>query len=172
MTRIGRGTWKGHVLRSSASRVRPTPSRLREAVFSILGGDLSGAVFWDLFCGSGAMGLEALSCRADRSVFVDSNPASLEGIRRFLRERDAVESADLVRKTLPGDLRSLAGPAGTVYIDPPYRCGSVYSWIGSVPWDELIAPGGRLMVEAGRADALPGWEKRRYGSSWLFIRAF
>jgi len=170
LTRIGRGTWKGHVLRPSASGVRPTPSMLREAVFSILGGDLSGMVFWDLFCGSGAMGLEALSCGAVKSVFVDRNKENLQSVHRFLKQREADASGELVRKTLPCDLSGLSGPPGVVYMDPPYRDGSIYSWIGSLPWAGLASAGAVIMAEAGSSEALPGWEKRRYGSSWLFIK--
>lgn len=169
MTRIGRGTWKGHVLRPPSTGVRPTSSRMREAIFSILGGDLQGALFWDLFCGSGAMGLEALSCGASLSVFVDSVQGNLHGVHRFLRERSATGSAELIRMTLPGDLRRLPGPPDAVFLDPPYRLDGIYSWIGSFPWDDLAAPGAVVLAEAGDPNALPGWEKRRYGSSWLFI---
>lgn len=170
MTRIGRGTWKGHVLRPCFSGVRPTSSMMREAVFSILGGDLGGLVFWDLFCGTGAMGLEALSCGAVKSVFVDSNQANLSSIVRFLEKRSSRLRGETLRRTLPGDLTGLSGPPGAVYLDPPYSAANVYSWIGSLPWENICAPGAAIMAEAGTADALTGWEKRRYGSSWLFIK--
>lgn len=139
-------------------------------MFSILGGDLSGAVFWDLFCGTGAMGLEALSCDAALSVFVDSSQAALEGVGRFLAARDARDRGRLERKTLPFDLASLPGPAEAVFLDPPYRLSGIYSWIESVRWSDLVSPGAIVMAESGSSDSLPGWEKRRYGSSWLFIR--
>lgn len=170
MTRIGRGTWKGHVLRPCASGVRPTSSRMREAVFSILGGDLEGMVFWDLFSGTGAMGLEALSCGASKSVFVDSNQANLITIVQFLEEHGNRQNGEVLRRILPGDLSGLSGPPGAVYLDPPYRASEVYSWIGSLAWEEICTPGATVMAEAGGGDALDGWEKRRYGSSWLFIR--
>ena len=170
MTRIGRGTWKGHVLRPCAAGVRPTSSMMREAVFSILGGDLEGMVFWDLFCGTGAMGLEALSCGAAKSVFVDSNQSNLTTINQFLDRHESRQRGETLRRTLPGDVTGFSGPPGAVYLDPPYRASEVYSWIGSLSWESICAPGAVIMAEAGGADALPGWEKRRYGSSWLFIR--
>lgn len=142
---------------------------MREAVFSILGGDLEGSLFWDLFCGTGAFGLEALSCGASKSVFVDSSQGNLHSIHQFLKDRNSAFKAELVRKTLPGDLTGLSGPPDVVFIDPPYRESGIYSWIGSVPWGELAAPGAVIMAESGSSQALPGWEKRRYGSSWLFI---
>jgi len=170
LTRIGRGTWKGHVLRPCVSGVRPTSSMMREAVFSILGGDLGGMIFWDLFCGTGAMGLEALSCGALKSVFIDSNQANLNSIIRFLERHEGRQLGETLRRTLPGDLTGLTGPPGAVYLDPPYRASEVYSWIGSLPWEDVCAPGAVIMAEAGGPGALPDWEKRRYGSSWLFIR--
>lgn len=126
-------------------------------------------VFWDLFCGTGALGLEALSIGASRAVFVDSSAEHLRGVHAFLRSRNALDRADLVRKTLPGSLVDLYGPPGVVYLDPPYRDESVYSWIRSLPWGDLTASGARIFVEAGKPDTLPEWERRRYGSSWLFI---
>lgn len=143
---------------------------MREAVFSILGEDIGGVVFWDLFCGTGAMGLEALSCGAGKSVFVDSNQANLNTIMDFLGQRSGRHLGETVRRRLPGELTGLSGPPGAVYLDPPYSAANVYSWIGSLPWEDICAPGAAIMAEAGTGDALRGWEKRRYGSSWLFIK--
>lgn len=138
-------------------------------MFSILGSDLSGAVFWDLFCGTGAMGLEALSCGAVFSVFVDSSQAALDGIGRFLASRGSLEKGRLERRRLPADLASLPGPADAVFLDPPYRLSGIYSWIESIRWSGLVSKGAMIMAESGSPDSLPGWEKRRYGSTWLFI---
>jgi 16S rRNA (guanine966-N2)-methyltransferase len=143
---------------------------MREAVFSILGGDLEGMIFWDLFCGTGAMGLEALSCGAAKSVFVDSNQANLTSIIQFLEKHMSRQCGEALRRTLPGDVTGFSGPPGAVFLDPPYGASEVYSWIGSLQWEGICAPGAVIMAEAGGPGALSGWEKRRYGSSWLFIK--
>ena len=104
--------------------VRPTSDRVREAIFDILGsqGGVEGLSVVDLFCGSGALGVEALSRGAASTTFVDLDPDALAAVRRNL---DAVglgdEPATLVRAALPGWLGSAAaGPFDLALCDPPY----------------------------------------------------
>ena len=85
MLRIGRGIWRGRILRPDLKGVRPTPSRVREALMSILASRMKDAVAWDLFSGSGAFGIECLSCGAAEAVFLDRSPANLMLITKFLR---------------------------------------------------------------------------------------
>jgi 16S rRNA (guanine966-N2)-methyltransferase len=116
--RVVAGDFKGRRLYAPrGGRTRPTADRVREALFSMLG-DVTGARVLDLFAGSGALGIEALSRGAASAVFVDSDPRAVAAIRRNLA---SVGAAGEVRRQ--DVLRFLAGRAGKfelVLVDPPY----------------------------------------------------
>jgi 16S rRNA (guanine(966)-N(2))-methyltransferase RsmD len=150
---------------------RPTADRVREALFSVLG-DVSGLTVLDLFAGSGALGIEALSRGAARAVFVERAAPALTALRANL---DALRiEADTHR----GDARTFVRNASSaghtydlVFLDPPYReaerLGSELE-LGSV-----IAPDGRLVTESDRrsplAIDLPLHFERRYGDTLIRI---
>ena len=118
--RVVAGTLGGRRLRvPRGTRTRPTADRVREALFSILG-DMSGVQVLDLFAGSGALGIEALSRGAAAAVFVDSARQSVEAIRRNLSEL-SLEAA-VHRRDALAFLGAAAGTArfGLVFVDPPY----------------------------------------------------
>jgi 16S rRNA (guanine966-N2)-methyltransferase len=104
--------------------VRPTSDRVREAIFDILGsrGGVDGLTVVDLFCGSGALGVEALSRGAASSTFVDLDPDALAAVRQNLAAVGLDgEPATLVRAALPGWLASAAaGSFDLALCDPPY----------------------------------------------------
>ena len=95
--RVVAGTYGGRRLRAPrGSRTRPTADRVREALFSMLG-DLAGARVLDLYAGSGALGIEALSRGAESAVFVDRDPAAVAAITRNLDDL-GVAGAEVVRR--------------------------------------------------------------------------
>ena len=106
------------------ARTRPTASRVREALFNILGPP-AGPVL-DLYAGTGALGMEALSRGAPRAVFVERDPAALSALRRNLREMRMEDRADVLAADVRAALRRLAtesertGPYSWVFLDPPY----------------------------------------------------
>ena len=168
MIRLGRGTWKGHVLRP-AFKCRPTTSRVREAVLDILGpGWMEGRRVWDLYAGSGAVGLEALGCGAAIAAFIDINPRACAMIRRFLRERDALDRALILRGDVLKRLDGIGFMPDLVFADPPYDRREAYEWLARLPWNDIVAPGGRIFVEAGPDTEMAGWRRRTYGGSLLF----
>jgi 16S rRNA (guanine(966)-N(2))-methyltransferase RsmD len=123
--RVIAGEYKGRWLRYPEDRtVRPTMQRTKSSIFETLKDGLRGRVFVDLFCGAGAMGIEALSRGARFVHFVDTNRAALDFLRRNLDtcgvapERFHIHAADVFRLLRSGILRD-AG-AGIVHIDPPY----------------------------------------------------
>lgn len=127
--RIVGGRWRGRVLRAPrGDATRPTSDRVREALFDALcarlGSDLGGAVVLDLYAGTGALGLEALSRGASRAVFVESLRAALD----VLTENVAALGAGVAATVVSGDAagtglaRAAAlGPYSLLLIDPPYR---------------------------------------------------
>jgi len=134
---------------------RPTTDRVREAIFNSLGsaGVLDGALVADLFAGSGAIGIEALSRGAERCVFVERDRAALRALDDNLDSLDLRERS----KVLSSDALSVASilDADIVFADPPYDFDD---------WDELL---GRLsadlvVAESGRPITAPeGWESTR-----------
>jgi 16S rRNA (guanine966-N2)-methyltransferase len=150
--------------------VRPTSDRVREAIFDILGsqGGVEGLSVVDLFCGSGALGVEALSRGAASSTFVDLDPDALAAVRRNL---DAVglgdETTTLVRAALPGWLESAAaGPFDLALCDPPYKFEGWPALLGALRADAVV-------TESAAPIALPEtWvvaRERRYGGTLVTV---
>lgn len=100
--------------------VRPTPARAREALFSLLGRDLEGHVFLDLFAGAGTVGLEAVSRGVNRSIFVEQDRRALRALRQNIEKLgcwDRCEVIDLPVGLLPVDTYARAT---VIFLDPPY----------------------------------------------------
>jgi 16S rRNA (guanine966-N2)-methyltransferase len=162
--RIVGGEFRGRRLVSPKdSRVRPTADRVREAWMSILGGDLAGAGVLDLFAGSGALGLEALSRGAESATFVELNPPSLKA----LEENIAALSLDAVATVHRGDAIRFAERLperafDIVFADPPYTIDYAERLVGLF----RRHPFGRILsVEHPSNLALPGDDTRRYGDT-------
>lgn len=116
--RVVAGHYKGRRLQvPKGAATRPTSDRVREALFSVLGA-IDGAHVLDLFAGSGALGIEALSRDAGSATFVDNDPKAVESIRRNLTAIGV--EAEVQRRDAVAFLRSAAGPYDLVFIDPPY----------------------------------------------------
>lgn len=169
MLRIGRGIWHGQVLRPDLKGVRPTPSRVREALMSILYHRLPGAVVWDLFSGSGAFGIECLSCGASKAVFVDHSTKNLSLISAFLKVKEDEIQFQTVKGKLPGALEQLSPPADIVFMDPPYDSPCIYSWINDHDWTTEVSPGGIVIAESGGRKFGENWVSRKYGDTFLHL---
>jgi 16S rRNA (guanine966-N2)-methyltransferase len=122
--KIAGGLYKGRIIKAPKIRnIRPSTEKIRESIFSALGADIIEASIADLFCGSGALGLEALSRGACQALFVDSNYGSIVAVRENIRRLD-VESISAVMTMNVFNLRPkhLQG-IGIIFADPPYRAG-------------------------------------------------
>lgn len=121
--RVISGTAKGRILRSvPGPGTRPITDRAKSALFSILGNDLSGTTFLDLFAGTGQIGIEALSRGAERAVFVELGSAALRTIRENLRLTGLEARAEVVHQDVFAYLMRPPEPFDTVYVAPPqYR---------------------------------------------------
>jgi 16S rRNA (guanine966-N2)-methyltransferase len=124
--RVIAGSARGTRLGRVPAGVRPVSDRVREGLFSSLGGRLEGARVLDLYAGTGALGIEALSRGAEDAVFVDASPAAVTAVRdnlarTGLEDRATVHRSD-VRRFLE---REAADPEGfdLVFLDPPYESG-------------------------------------------------
>lgn len=172
--RIVGGTLGGRVLRAPrGAATRPTSEKVREAVFQILG-DPAGARVLDLFAGSGALGIEALSRGAAHATFVDSGRPALEAVRGNLAalgvgDRASVIAADAIAFAR----RPPAEPWTLVFLDPPYASELGARALEAIPIAAL-APGAVIVVEHDRrhpppdaAGSLLRTDQRRYGDTHL-----
>jgi len=104
--------------------LRPTPDRLREALFNVLAPRIGGAVFVDAYAGSGAVGIEALSRGAVRAVFLEKHPAAVRVIRENLAALGIEDRSQLVQGAAVPALKRF--PADIYFLDPPYTAGLEY----------------------------------------------
>ncbi len=164
MTRIISGEFGGRRLVTPADRrVRPTADRVREAWFSILGPRIVDAVVADLFAGSGALGLEAISRGARHATLVDLNRPSLEAIRANVEALGVGDRVSVVRGDVFRFLAGISGRAFTVALaDPPYGLGlaeRVVARFRDAPFADLLA------IEHRTDDILPEGSTRGYGDT-------
>jgi 16S rRNA (guanine966-N2)-methyltransferase len=172
--RIVAGRFGGRRLAAPrAAATRPTADRVREALFSVLG-DVGGARVLDLFAGSGALGLEALSRGAAEATFVDSSPAAIRAVRANL------EALGLQAEVRRADARAFLRAARTAgrqydlaFLDPPYRRAAALAADLDRALPALLAPAARVVVETDRRAplplSLPLLEERRYGDTLIRI---
>ena len=182
--RIVGGRLRGRALAVPRSQaIRPTAERLREALFNILvhgcGDPVTGGRVLDLFAGTGALGLEALSRGADFALFVDDAAAARALIRENVAALGLGGVSRIFRRdaTRLGDAQRLA-PFSLVFLDPPYGRGLAQSALASAQAGGWITPGALIVVEevAKAAFAAPAGmeelDRRTYDDSELiFVRS-
>jgi 16S rRNA (guanine(966)-N(2))-methyltransferase RsmD len=140
--RVIGGEFRSRVLKSVPGlEVRPTPDRLREALFNILAPRVGGVVFADLYAGSGAVGIEALSRGASRTIFVEQNRAAVHVIRQNLKSLDLEARAQVLQGKAAALLAGIK--ADIVFLDPPYALEAEYETVltklGAKPPSLVIA---------------------------------
>jgi 16S rRNA (guanine966-N2)-methyltransferase len=173
--RVVGGLLGGRPLSAPRGRgTRPTPERVREAVFSILA-DVHGDTVLDLFAGSGAMAIEAISRGAGHATLVDSSPAAIAAIRRNVAALD-LSAEVLHQKALPflRNARTYARQYDLVFLDPPYRQAAALGRELAQALMPVLTPGARVVVESDRRAplklALPASsDERRYGDTLIEI---
>jgi 16S rRNA (guanine966-N2)-methyltransferase len=157
-------------------KVRPTSDRVREAIFSALGERVVDARVLDLYCGTGALAIEALSRGASAAVLVDrdTRPA-LGNVRRLgLEERAELVRAEAGRWLEQVSASPAAGKFDLVFVDAPYRLADPVAQDLNIHLPHLLAAGGRAVVESGarrplRIDSLEPLRQRRYGAADVTI---
>ena len=175
--RVVAGELKGQKLVAPQGwKVRPTSERVREAVFSTLGERVADAVVLDLYCGTGALAIEALSRGAARATLVDrdTRPALGNVERLGLGDR-----ARLVRADAGSWLASVSNQAerfDIVFVDAPYRVAPDLAAELDTHLPGVLAPGGRAVIESGArrpltVKTLQRLRQRRYGAADVSIYA-
>jgi 16S rRNA (guanine(966)-N(2))-methyltransferase RsmD len=162
--RVIAGTYRSRILKSlKGLALRPTSDRLRETLFNILGAGVSGSRFLDIFAGTGAIGIEALSRGASHVTFVENHPPAVALIRRNLESLQVksgatIVAADALRalETLNAKKKSLEAPFEYVFVDPPYAAAADYArvlhFLGT---STFLVPGAIVIVEHHHKFNLP-----------------
>jgi 16S rRNA (guanine966-N2)-methyltransferase len=184
MTRIISGKWKSRVLRVPQTVTRPTASRVREAIFSTVAheiGSLSDLHVLDLYAGSGALGIEAISRGARNAVFVESDRKAVSTIESNLGGLGQINTR-VIRNNVATYVgqRSADGPFDLVFIDPPYAIvdAVVEDHVAALASNGLLNPDALVVVER-EAKSLLEWpegfdtqEPRIYGDTSVWYGRF
>ncbi|QUS35961.1 16S rRNA (guanine(966)-N(2))-methyltransferase RsmD [Falsirhodobacter algicola] len=159
-----------------AAHLRPTSDRVREAIFNLLvnggyGDPLTGARVLDLFAGTGALGLEALSRGAARASFVEDGTAGRALLRRNVEITRSQGITDIWRRDATRMGENRGAPYDLVFLDPPYGKGLGEQALASCRAGGWLAPGCLIVWEEGTAPAAPeGFtlhDQRRYGETHI-----
>jgi 16S rRNA (guanine966-N2)-methyltransferase len=176
--RITGGFLKNQSLKTpKGSATRPTSEKLRQSVFNICQHHVDKAQFLDLFAGSGAMGIEALSRGATEATFIEKNPLAIKALRENLNDLDLSPLSTLYAGDVFTLIHKLKGKSfDLIYIDPPYEKGLAEKTLALVDSHRLLSEGGLLFLEeSGNKELvfpelthLEVKKKRKVGSTFLY----
>lgn len=127
--------------------MRPTHDRVKEAVFSMLTGQVAGASVLDLFTGSGALAVEALSRGADSAVLVDASQMSLNTARANLEKTRLIANARLIKSDYEVFLKNTTQQFDLIFLDPPYQGVYLKKALELISSQQLLAPNGFVYCE-------------------------
>lgn len=181
MARVNAGLFKGLNLKAPLG-VRPTESKVRQAIFNILGSAVSGCRFLDGFAGSGALGIEALSRGAAFSAFIESDTEAVLTIRENLEKLAPDVSREAWRIVHMPVARGLAvlaeseAPFDFILFDPPYASSDGKKALNALGQHAILAPAGIVGLEHDRRTEMPTtigslsqWKQHRYGDTVLSL---
>jgi 16S rRNA (guanine966-N2)-methyltransferase len=175
--RISGGTARGlPIAEPRGLRLRPTTGLVREAIFNIIGDKVEESSVLDLFAGTGALGIEALSRGAARAVFIDAEQSSCQAILQTLARAGFADSASVLRGRLPNALSGIGEQFDIVFIDPPYDSDAAQPTLVEV--HAVLREDGLVVYEHGsrynpaeRPVGLRLLERRVYGDSAIALYA-
>jgi 16S rRNA (guanine966-N2)-methyltransferase len=185
--RISGGQFKGRKIatqkvfskKKNGDEVRPTSSKVREALFDILKSKMDGATFLDLFAGTGTVGFEALSRGAATTCFVEGDHIRSQAIRDFITRIGLEERAVVYTKHALDFLKDSVRTGMTfdiIFADPPYASGEIEKILPLLDESQVLNEGGCLMVEHSSRSALQNVlpslkfiKNYRYGDTMLTL---
>jgi 16S rRNA (guanine(966)-N(2))-methyltransferase RsmD len=176
--RVIAGSVKGHKLTAPRGMAtRPTADRVRQSIFDMLAFRCEPERVLDLFAGSGALGIEALSRGAKRAVFVEKNPEALKAVAENLNKCGFTSAAQVQRSDFRSALRKLGSEGerfDLVFIDPPYEGGVRDEALAGI--QPLLQPGALVVVETASTEKAPvapaGLSlelERKFGRTMVFL---
>jgi len=174
--RIISGDLKGRKLRSvRGTKTRPTANRTREAIFNILASQIPGSRVLDLFAGTGAFGIEALSRRADTAVFIDVDNDSLSVLQANIESLSLERQTQIIRWDLIKNLNCLNAldiAFDLVFMDPPYLKNMIEPTLRNLHLSQSLASGTLVIVEHSQREPVAAGplpyeiaDQRKYGKT-------
>jgi 16S rRNA (guanine966-N2)-methyltransferase len=181
--RIIGGELKGRKLATVRGiKTRPTSDRVRESIFNILGNSVRGARVLDLYSGTGAMGIEALSRGAESVLFADHHEAALAALEKNIKACSLQSRANMIKWDLLINLniiRSHRPAFNLVFLDPPYNKNMIQPTLSNLGTGQCLEKGCRLALEHSPLEPipenLPGFkisDQRRYGKTLVSFLIF
>ncbi|NGX39781.1 MAG: Ribosomal RNA small subunit methyltransferase D [Chlamydiae bacterium] len=173
--RVLAGTLKNRELKTpKGDKTRPTSAKVRGSLFDILQGEIQEATFLDLFAGSGAMGIEALSRGANSATFVEKERGAAKVLRSNLENLSLTEKSTLIQTDVTAALKRLKSKRDTfdiIYIDPPYSL-PITTLLETI--STLLTPSGVLIIEQRKGSEITPahmtlTSKRAYGDTLLLF---
>ena len=165
--RIIGGGWRGRRVNfPDIPGLRPTPDRVRETLFNWLQHDIAGARCLDLFAGSGALGLEALSRGAKELVFVEQAVAASRALQEQLTRLGGASAGRVMEMGAARYLRSAPQPFDIVFLDPPFGRGGLTEHVPMLDAGEWVRPGGLVYLENEKAEGVP-----RLPDHWQLLKS-
>jgi 16S rRNA (guanine966-N2)-methyltransferase len=153
--RIIAGTWRSRKFQFPPTPgLRPTPDRVRETLFNWLADVIPDAVCLDLFCGSGALGLEALSRGAKHCTFIDAETRALQAINQHLQVLNCTQGSTITC-ALPEGLSRFNHVVDVVFLDPPYSLPCITDCLNALVSMHLLSGNAFVYIECSSKDALP-----------------
>ena len=146
---------KAFIRKSGLDELRPTSGKVREAIFNILGARVPESRFLDLFAGTGAVGLEALSRDAREVVFVDISGPRIRLIDELAERFGFTDRTFSTKEDAGNFLRKNIMPYDIIFVDPPYDSDEITKILPLLDSDAVLAPDGTLIIEHAKKTALP-----------------
>jgi 16S rRNA (guanine966-N2)-methyltransferase len=178
--RIVGGAFRGRTLRSVPGEgTRPTADRVRQSLFDLLGQRMDALAVLDLYAGTGALGLEAISRGASSAVLVEKDARACGVILGNVSDLKVESQARVLRGELPAALGQLRGRKfDLVFSDPPYALRAAQAILDALCSNDLLAEGSRVVLEMDRREAQPALpaglslaDERRYGDTLVLVVA-
>jgi len=155
--RVISGRAKGAKLFSPhGDKTRPTSDFVKENLFNIIGRDIVDVAFLDLFAGSGAIGIEALSRGASSATFIDISAKSIGLVRRNLEKTGLSSSASVIKSDAAAAVKAFAGQQfSIIFLDPPYEVGLGDKVLAQIAAADILAAGGYIVLEQSKTRQAP-----------------
>ncbi|MPN01629.1 Ribosomal RNA small subunit methyltransferase D [bioreactor metagenome] len=156
--RVIAGSAKGRRLKTTKGQnTRPTLDKVKSAIFNIIQFELEGKIVLDLFCGSGALGLEALSRGAGRCTFVDSDREALDMARENAQFCGLLDQSGFINKPFDWFVKNYQGPSfDIILLDPPYKKGYISNAVSLLQSCGLISGHAIIICESECSETMPG----------------
>lgn len=176
--RVCGGKYKGqHLVSFQANHIRPTTDRVKESLFNIWQAEVDGAVVLDLFCGTGSLGIEALSRGAASVCFVDKNPKSIHILKQNINKLKIDESHTIMNRDYSSFIKKYEGtPFDLILIDPPFTEEMAHEVMQNISQSKLFHDQTKIAIESGRREkieddyeSLYRYDIREFGDKYLSL---